>query len=101
MKENNLLVKDRKKLKAKRTPMRGKPQGSVPNEIWGIDMTKVKTQKGWAYLVFVIDWYTKKIVGYDESYRSRSEEWLGALEQGLVKQCPGRGKKQEPVSSLG
>jgi len=102
MKSNNLLVKDRKKLKATRTP-RSKPIASKPNEIWGIDMTKVKTQSGWAYLVMTIDWYTKKIVGHSVSYQSKSEEWLEALEEGLLKQWPdkSRGKSLSLVSDNG
>jgi putative transposase len=53
MKNNGLLV-DAKHYKAKRTITRDKPR-------WGTDMTKfyVKTV-GWVYLVFVLDWYTKK-----------------------------------------
>ena len=40
---------------------------------------------GWAYLVIVLDWFTKEILGFDISLRSRTEDWLRALEMGLNK----------------
>lgn len=57
-----------------------------PLKFLGIDMTKFMiTGLGWAYLVIVLDWFTKEIVGFDISLRSRSEDWLRALEMGLNK----------------
>ncbi len=43
---------------------------------------------GWIYLVIVLDWYTKKVVGWDVSLRSRSGEWKQALEMGIQKEFP-------------
>jgi transposase InsO family protein len=89
MKKNNLLVTKVARLRAKRTPMRSKPKAGAPNEIWGIDMTKIKIQEhGWAYIVLVLDWYSKKIVGTHVEMRSKTEDWLIALEDGLSRQCP-------------
>jgi len=34
---------------------------------------------GWLYFVSVIDWFTKKIVGYKINLRARSVEWEVAL----------------------
>lgn len=89
MKQNQLLVSRETKLKAKRTPDRSKPRAEKPNQIYGIDMTKIKlTTHGWAYLVLVIDWYTKKIIGYRVDNRSKSSHWLLALNQAACMQCP-------------
>lgn len=41
MKENKLLVKDTRQLKAKRENYPSKIRASQVNEIWGIDMTKI------------------------------------------------------------
>jgi hypothetical protein len=66
MREHHLLVRPNRQLKAKRTPTRNNPRPTRPNEWWGIDMTKVMVEGfGWVYIVLVLDWYTKKIVGYD------------------------------------
>ena len=61
----DLLVKPNQKIKANRTPQRSKPRPDRPNQWWGIDMTKVLIGCfGWVYITLVLDWYTKKIVGY-------------------------------------
>ena len=65
MRQHGLLVKANPRLKATRTPSRSKPRPTAPQQWWGIDMTKVLVEPiGWIYVVVVLDWYTKKIVGH-------------------------------------
>lgn len=88
MREHNLTVKI-KQYKAKRTPTRSKPRPIRPNQWWGIDMTKFIVDKlGWVYLVVVLDWYTRKIVGYHIGLQSKSTDWLDALDMAVKEQCP-------------
>lgn len=104
MKKHQLLVSQETKLKAKRDSNRPKPRAEKPNEIYGIDMTKIKLENGgWAYLVLVIDWYTKKIVGHTLDDRSKSSHWLSALNQAACLQCPEgtRGKGIKLISDNG
>jgi transposase InsO family protein len=89
MKEYNLLVSPNLRLKAKRDnhPYRSKPRAERANQFWGTDMTKVMLGSfGWLYLVIVLDWYTKKIAGYPISTKSRTEDWLDALNDACNKQ---------------
>lgn len=86
MRIHGLIVTKNTRLKAKRTPSRSKPQADRPNQIWGIDMTKFKTHEGWGYLVIVLDWYSKKVVGHHLASLSRTAEWLEALEAGVHEQ---------------
>jgi len=51
-------------------------------------MTKVMTNTGWVYVVIVLDWYTKKIVGHYSGKQARTAEWLEALEKGLNREFP-------------
>lgn len=91
MKENNLLVKPNLKLKARRDNQnnRHKPKAEHPNQFWGIDMTKVMIPFwGWLYLIIVLDWFTKKIIGFCISSRCKSTDWLGALEMACNQQFP-------------
>lgn len=91
MKEENLLVTKENKLKAKRAkyPSKSKPKPRRPNQIWGIDMTKILIQGiGWVYLQIVLDWFTKKIVGYSLSFTSKTCDWLNALDFVLNNQFP-------------
>lgn len=35
-----------------------------PNHVWGIDITYVRLQAGWLYLVAVLDWYSRYVVAW-------------------------------------
>lgn len=94
MKENSLLVKKNQRLKAKREAKNRKPRPIKPNSWWGIDMTKVLTGHGWAYVVIVNDWFTKKILGSFVGDRSRAKEWLEAVNEAVCRQHP-KGIKEE------
>jgi putative transposase len=89
MQKHDLLVKGNIKLKATRTPVRDKPRPDRPNQWWGIDMTKVMVNGfGWMYVVVVLDWYTKKIVGYYAGMQCRGKHWLEALDEAVNQQFP-------------
>ena len=89
MREHELLVSPNLQLRAKRTPTRSKPKPTRPNEWWGIDMTKVLVQGlGWVYIVVVLDWYTKTIVGHHVGIRCTAQHWLSALKMALNRQFP-------------
>ncbi|MCD6094048.1 MAG: IS3 family transposase [Candidatus Omnitrophica bacterium] len=91
MQENGLLVLPNTRLKAVRAnhPERGKPRAIRPNQYWGIDMTKVMTKSfGWVYLIIVLDWFSKKIIGYSLKTHSRTDDWLEALNNAINNQFP-------------
>jgi transposase InsO family protein len=89
MREHDLLVKPNRQLRAKRTSTRAKPVPSAPNQWWGIDMTKILVESfGWVYLVIVLDWYTKKLLGYHVGLQATSRHWLMALDMAVNQQFP-------------
>ena len=89
LKKHDLLVKPDTRLKAIRTPTRSKPKPDRPNQWWGIDMTKVMVNGfGWMYIVVVLDWYTKKLVGYYAGMQCRNKHWLEALDMAVNRQFP-------------
>lgn len=90
MKENNLLVKRNEKLRAIRSNNnRSKPVSDKANRYWGTDMTKIKIGNyGWIYLVLVLDWCTKEIIGYDCSIRSTTSDWKEALDRAVNNRYP-------------
>jgi transposase InsO family protein len=100
MREENLLVNQMKKLKAIRKNYPRKIRASRPNEIWGIDMTKVITKTGWINLVIVLDWHTKKIVGYHADTISKAEQWLSALNMAVMEQFPDGIKEHGQLSLI-
>ncbi len=54
-----------------------------PNELWVADLTYVATWSGFAYVAFVIDVYSRMIVGWRVSRSLRTDLALDALEQAL------------------
>lgn len=89
LRENHLLATQTRNNKAKRTPSCSKPRTSKPNDIWGIDMTKVMVESwGWVYLHVVFDWGSKKIVNWQLSPRSKTADWLEALSGAVNEQFP-------------
>lgn len=87
MKKHNLGVM-RASLKARRTSQKSKPKATRVCQWWGIDMTKIITKIGWVYVAIVLDWYSKKIVGYHIGYQSKSSHWLSALDMALQANFP-------------
>jgi putative transposase len=55
-------------------------QAEAPNQLWVADLTYVKTSEGWAYVAFVIDVCSRRVVGWRVSARARAELALEALE---------------------
>jgi len=66
MREQGLLVPSRR-LRVRRRKEWDRVEVSRPNQIWQADLTKIwaGSSVGWAYLVSVIDCYTREIVGWD------------------------------------
>jgi putative transposase len=58
-------------------------QAPAPNRLWVADLTYVATWSGFVYVAFVMDVYSRRIVGWRASTSLRSELALDALEQGL------------------
>jgi transposase InsO family protein len=88
MKEHGLLV-PQKRYKARRQPTGRKPRAERPCQFWGIDMTKfLIAGLGWAYLVVVMDWFTRKVVGWRLALRCRTREWQEALEEAVLLEFP-------------
>jgi transposase InsO family protein len=58
-------------------------RASRPNELWVADFTYVATWAGFVYVAFVIDVFSRAIVGWRASRSMRSDLPLDALEQAL------------------
>ena len=58
-------------------------QASGPNRLWVADLTYVATWRGFVYVAFVVDVFSRKIVGWRVSSSLRSDLALDALEQAL------------------
>ncbi len=56
---------------------------SRPDQLWVADMTYVRTWTGWVYVAFVLDVYSRMIVGWQVANHMRTELPLDALEMAL------------------
>jgi putative transposase len=54
-----------------------------PNRLWVADLTYVKTHAGWVYVAFVIDVFSRFIVGWQCSTSLRSDLAIDALEMAI------------------
>jgi putative transposase len=55
----------------------------APNRLWVADLTYVRTWSGFAYVAFIIDVFSRSIVGWHVARSLRSDLVLTALEQAL------------------
>ncbi len=58
-------------------------EASRPNALWVADFTYVATWRGFVYVAFVVDVFSRRIVGWRASAAMRSDLVLDALEQAL------------------
>ena len=54
-----------------------------PNQLWVADLTYVRTHAGWTYAAFVIDVFSRMVVGWQVSTSLRTDLALDALDMGL------------------
>ena len=64
---------------------------AAPNTLWVADLTYVKTFSGWVYVAFIIDVYSRRVVGWQASRSLRTDLALDALEMAIHQRRPGIG----------
>jgi putative transposase len=55
----------------------------APNRLWVADLTYVKTHSGWVYVAFILDVFSRMIVGWQASRSLRSDLAIDALEMAV------------------
>ncbi len=55
----------------------------APNRLWVADLTYVKTHAGWVYVAFIIDVFSRMVVGWQASTSLRSSLAVDALEMAI------------------
>lgn len=56
---------------------------TAPNQLWVADLTYVRTHSGWTYVAFVLDVFSRRIMGWQVSTSLRTDLALDALDMGL------------------
>jgi putative transposase len=60
----------------------------APDRLWVADITYVRTWEGWLYLSFVLDTYSRRIVGWSMANNLRTELVLDALNMAIYTRRP-------------
>ena len=55
----------------------------APNRLWVADLTYVKTHSGWVYVAFIVDVFSRMVVGWKASRSLRSDLAIDALEMAI------------------
>jgi putative transposase len=55
----------------------------APNRLWLADLTYVKTHAGWVYVAFIVDVFSRMVVGWQASPSLRSDLTIDALEMAV------------------
>jgi putative transposase len=58
---------------------------ACPNQVWSTDITYIRLPHGFAYLVAIIGWYSRKVLAWQLSNTLESEFCIDCLEQSLRK----------------
>jgi putative transposase len=59
-----------------------------PNQVWATDITYIPMQKGFMYLIAVMDWATRKVLSWRLSNTLDTKFCVEALKEALVKYGP-------------
>ncbi len=63
----------------------------APNKLWTADITYLTTDEGFLYLAFILDVYSRKVVGWSMANHLRSELVAAALEMAIRRRNPSAG----------
>ena len=58
------------------------------NQVWGTDITYLRLRKGFAYLVAVLDWYSRYVLSWGLSLTLDAEFCVSALKEALLRAKP-------------
>jgi putative transposase len=61
---------------------------SYPDHIWGIDITYIRLQKHWLYLVAVLDWYSRYVVSWQLDHTLDIDFVLESVDRALAHNRP-------------
>jgi len=60
-----------------------------PDQVWAADITYIRLQRGWLYLVAVMDWFSRYVLSWETSITLETDFCLTALEKAFQFSSPG------------
>lgn len=62
-----------------------------PNAVWVSDITYILTETGWAYLVVILDLFSRKVVSWQTSMSLEHSFVINALDLAIMRRTPSKG----------
>jgi putative transposase len=59
-----------------------------PNQVWGIDITYIRLQSAWLYLVAILDWFSRYVISWELDQTLELPFVLSAVERALAHATP-------------
>lgn len=59
-----------------------------PNHVWASDITYIPMRRGFAYLVAILDWATRKVLAHRVSISMTTDFCIEALEEAIARYEP-------------
>jgi len=56
-----------------------------PNQVWCVDITYIPMQRGFLYLVAIMDWYSRKVLSWRLSNSMEADFCVEALKEAIAK----------------
>jgi putative transposase len=63
-------------------------KASMPNHIWGLDITYIRLRRGWMYLIAILDWYSRYVVSWELDQSLQIAFVLEAMQRALRQAVP-------------
>ena len=101
MRDNGLKVEQKRRYKKMTDSNHGGPVAANildqdfacdrPDQKWGADISYIWTAEGWLYLAIVLDFYSRRIIGWAVSDRLKKDLAITALTRAISTRQPGPG----------
>ncbi len=59
-----------------------------PNQVWGIDMTYIRLQANWMYLVAILDWFSRYVISWELDQTLELSFVVSAVQRALAQATP-------------
>ncbi len=60
----------------------------APNQKWGVDISYIWTTEGWLYRAIIIDFYSRRIIGWEARDRMKQDLAISALQKAIAIRQP-------------
>ena len=87
LREEGLLT-EKRTARARPRPHPRKVEATGTDQVWQMDFTKLVVGERWAWLLVVMDRFSREIINYGLSWRGRAQEVIEVLDEAVLERFP-------------